>query len=56
MAKKKAQITVKYRVLIDCKDKDDNRYKPGDTITENDFPVPVIDNWLTINPPVLEAL
>lgn len=43
-----------YLVLIPCRnDNTGARFEPGDVVDESDFPAAVIDNWLTIDPPVL---
>lgn len=46
-----------YLVLIDCQnDKTGKAYRPGDIVTDGDFPKGVIANWLGIDPPVLQAV
>jgi len=59
MAKKKttADETAVYKVLISCGNSDTgSRFVPGDTVTADDFTQSVIDNWLEIEPPVLEKV
>lgn len=44
----------KYTVLIACGNSATGKeYKPGDTVTNADFPQKAIDNWLAKVPPVL---
>jgi hypothetical protein len=48
---------VSYRVLIAVtNDKTGKAYKPGATVTTDDFPQSVINGWLKDDPAVLEAI
>jgi hypothetical protein len=46
-----------YRVLIPCVNNETGKeYDFGARVTAADFSQAVIDNWLTIDPPVLEVI
>lgn len=46
-----------YKVLIPCRDdKTGKSYRPGDTVTADDFAQAVINAWLKNDPPVLEVI
>lgn len=46
-----------YKVLIECRDDGTGKhFYPGDTCTLGDFPEEIIQDWLSISPPVLEEL
>lgn len=55
MAKKKEKTAVKvYEVLIACGNSETGAtFEPGETVTLCDFSQAIIDNWLSIEPPVL---
>lgn len=54
MSKSKQTAVVSYEVLIEItNNRTGKTFKPGDTVTKDDFTAEVIANWLTINPPVL---
>ena len=54
MAKKKTTAVIEYKVLIECHNQKQS-FEIGDVVTKKDFPQAVIDNWLALEPPVLEA-
>jgi hypothetical protein len=56
MAKKKATSSKRFKVLINCSNKAGKDFEPGDVVTVKEFPVKVIENWLAIDPPVLEEV
>ena len=55
MTKKKTKPAVRqYRVLVACRNNDTGKsYWPGETVTADDFPQEIINNWLLLDPPVL---
>ena len=45
----------RFRVLVSCRNKT-KRFEPGKIVTTKDFSVAVIENWLKLDPPVLEVI